>query len=278
MIVETISTDRANLRLVAACSIVALCVVLLSGQACAVPATTGLASLQVADSSPNVSAWLDRQLRLVTAWWQIIEIEWSAFPNGPVLAAASARVADQPLLFSAIAVAVCMFPTLFWIVLRRRRVTALVPASLNDLDGIYRQYEHSDSVPRRSRRGGAAATGDIGDTKGRAPLHGLKSGANQPLGWLDALDKGFRIALTEPTIKIGRHSSNFIVLDDTTVHRYHATLELNQRGLFELQDLGGVNGTFVNGTRCQLKELVDGDILQLGAIRMRFKANPQIQR
>jgi len=266
---------RANFRLLATFPIL-LCA-LLPGPAGAEPATSTASWRPI--SIPLVGqVWFDQQLRLLATWWQTIQSELSTFPNGPLLAVARSNVANRPLLFGAIAVAVCSFLALLWVGLRRRRAIAPTPAVAGNLAGVYRQYERSDSVPRRARRSGATVgSGTIDTTVKRVPLQANR-GAAQVLGWLQTLDNGRRIPLTERTVKIGRHSSNLVILEDTTVHRYHATLELNARGQFELKDLGGANGTFVNGTRCQHKELADGDVLELGTVRMRFQVNRQVSR
>src|SRR5262245_51728772 len=248
------------------------CCVLPPGHACADPAPTVFGHLV-----PLVPAVLDHQFFSVAAWWQTIKAELAVFPNGPLLAAVTSRAVNQPLLFGAIAVAICSFLALLGLWLRRRRLRAAVaPAHAGDLAGVYRRYERSDSVPRRDRRGAKAGSGSIGDTE-PVPQQPDRAAQNA-LGWLENLENGLRIPLTQPTIKIGRHRSNLVILEDATVHRYHATLELGKRGQFQLRDLGGVNGTFVNGSRCQNKELADGDVVELGTVRMRFHVNRQARK
>ena len=55
-------------------------------------------------------------------------------------------------------------------------------------------------------------------------------------------------SLNKPTVAIGSHPSNDVVLDDTTVSRRHATITRKEGG-YELADLGSTNGTYVNGRR-----------------------------
>lgn len=48
------------------------------------------------------------------------------------------------------------------------------------------------------------------------------------------------------TLKIGRSSSNDIILDDMTVSSVHAIIEVQEDGQMFIKDLNSKNGTFVN--------------------------------
>src|SRR5271155_4611511 len=77
-------------------------------------------------------------------------------------------------------------------------------------------------------------------------------------------------SLNKPTIAIGSHPSNDVVLDDTTVSRRHATIT-RKAGSYELADLGSTNGTFVNGRRLVNPiALKPGDEIKFGAVRVAF--------
>jgi FHA domain/zinc-ribbon domain len=68
---------------------------------------------------------------------------------------------------------------------------------------------------------------------------------------------------------IGRSPECGIFLDDVTVSRKHAVLEQrDDRWLIE--DLGSLNGTFVNRERVESAELGDGDEIQIGKYRLTF--------
>ncbi len=80
----------------------------------------------------------------------------------------------------------------------------------------------------------------------------------------------FRIAAGE--VFIGRDSSCEVFLDDVTVSRKHAVLRKDGDGVV-LQDLGSLNGTYVNRRRIDDEEqLSDGDELQIGKFRLAFIA------
>ena len=70
---------------------------------------------------------------------------------------------------------------------------------------------------------------------------------------------------------IGRSPDCPVFLDDVTVSRRHAVL-LERDGRWFVEDLGSLNGTFVNRRRVESSELSDGDELQIGKYRLTFLA------
>jgi FHA domain/zinc-ribbon domain len=71
--------------------------------------------------------------------------------------------------------------------------------------------------------------------------------------------------------RIGRSPECEIFLDDVTVSRNHAVLIARPDG-FVVEDLGSLNGTFVNRRRIDTAVLKGGDELQIGKYRMTFIA------
>lgn len=65
-------------------------------------------------------------------------------------------------------------------------------------------------------------------------------------------------------IHIGRGPANDIVVAELGVSKQHAELRRSLAGRFSIIDLGGHNGTFVNGTRVSQQELEEGDIIAIG--------------
>jgi hypothetical protein len=68
---------------------------------------------------------------------------------------------------------------------------------------------------------------------------------------------------------IGRSPDCEIFLDDVTVSRKHAVLH-RRDDVFVIEDLGSLNGTFLNKRRIESGELNDNDELQIGKYRLSF--------
>jgi len=69
---------------------------------------------------------------------------------------------------------------------------------------------------------------------------------------------------------IGRSPDNDIFLDDVTVSRKHAVV-LQSCGELRIEDLGSLNGTFVNRRRIDAAtRLESGDEVQIGKYRLSF--------
>jgi pSer/pThr/pTyr-binding forkhead associated (FHA) protein len=68
---------------------------------------------------------------------------------------------------------------------------------------------------------------------------------------------------------LGRHPDRDIVLPSLSVSRRHARLR-PESGRFTLDDLGSLNGTFVNGKPIDSVVLADGDEIAIGLIRLVF--------
>lgn len=81
------------------------------------------------------------------------------------------------------------------------------------------------------------------------------------------------VPLKHDIVRIGRHQENDIRLEDKTVHRYHALLHRSPDGDFLIRDLSGEagNGVYVNGSRIEQTALRPGDLVELGAVRLRFQ-------
>lgn len=68
---------------------------------------------------------------------------------------------------------------------------------------------------------------------------------------------------------IGRSPDAGVFLDDVTVSRNHALLVERKDGIF-IDDLGSLNGTYVNRKRIESQQLEDGDEIQVGKYKLTF--------
>jgi pSer/pThr/pTyr-binding forkhead associated (FHA) protein len=68
---------------------------------------------------------------------------------------------------------------------------------------------------------------------------------------------------------IGRSPEAEVFLDDVTVSRNHALLVRRRDGVY-IDDLGSLNGTYVNRRRIESHKLQDGDEVQVGKYKLTF--------
>jgi hypothetical protein len=78
-------------------------------------------------------------------------------------------------------------------------------------------------------------------------------------------------ALQAGRTTVGRSPDCDIFLDDVTVSRRHAVIN-EDGGRFEVEDLGSLNGTFLNRHRIEKALLSDDDEVQIGKYRLVFLA------
>lgn len=80
-------------------------------------------------------------------------------------------------------------------------------------------------------------------------------------------NRGARFLLDKDLITVGRHPESDIFLDDITVSRRHAEFR-RQGGALTVQDVGSLNGTYVNGERAEQRVLDTGDEVQVGKFKL----------
>ncbi|MDB4956995.1 MAG: domain containing protein [Myxococcales bacterium] len=96
------------------------------------------------------------------------------------------------------------------------------------------------------------------------------AGAKVPLTFRifkgDQLLREERLSLS--VIKLGKVPSAHLKLDDETVSRMHAIIEVNGPGDVSIIDLGSTKGTFVNGQKVNKAKLQSGDTIVVGDTRI----------
>jgi pSer/pThr/pTyr-binding forkhead associated (FHA) protein len=85
-----------------------------------------------------------------------------------------------------------------------------------------------------------------------------------------------QFAIARDMLRIGREDDNDIRIPSKDVHRYHAAIYREHDDDWYIADLSGNggNGVRVNGRVCSEARLKDGDIIELGPGRLRFRAGP----
>ena len=91
---------------------------------------------------------------------------------------------------------------------------------------------------------------------------------------------GQTFELDAPMITLGRDPKNSVFLNDMPVSRHHARMDLSNSaaGLATIEDLGSLNGTWVDGAIATRASLKDGSTIQIGTFRMVFHTNARPRR
>jgi pSer/pThr/pTyr-binding forkhead associated (FHA) protein len=80
---------------------------------------------------------------------------------------------------------------------------------------------------------------------------------------------GESFTIDDDRMSIGRTPDASLFLDDVTVSRNHALLVRRRAGLY-IDDLGSLNGTYVNRRRIESHQLADGDEIQIGKYKLSY--------
>jgi len=79
------------------------------------------------------------------------------------------------------------------------------------------------------------------------------------------------LELNKPVITVGRGNANDLVLNDSSVSRFHAVIKLRDNSIF-VADRGSTNGIVLNDIKINKEtELKDGDVALVGRYRLRLE-------
>ncbi|MBR1830310.1 MAG: FHA domain-containing protein [Atopobiaceae bacterium] len=111
-------------------------------------------------------------------------------------------------------------------------------------------------------------------------LSGAAKPANPTLAIVKGPHTGQVFELTDGVVTLGRDPSNAVFLNDMTVSRRHARIDLSgiTSGYATVEDLGSLNRTWVDGAIVNRAMLKDGSTIQIGTFRMVFHTNRKSSR
>jgi pSer/pThr/pTyr-binding forkhead associated (FHA) protein len=101
---------------------------------------------------------------------------------------------------------------------------------------------------------------EIGEVTATGPALVIRAGGGR---------EGESFPVDGERMSIGRRPDAEVFLDDVTVSRDHALLIRRGDG-WHLDDLGSLNGTYVNRQRIESQRLDEGDELQIGKYKLTF--------
>ena len=103
--------------------------------------------------------------------------------------------------------------------------------------------------------------------------HTRPASAWRQRAWLERADNvGARYRIAKGIMRIGRETDNDLCLMEPTVHRYHAILERTPEAEYYITYIGDpdLDGLRIDGRAARRQRLRGGEILEIGAIKLRF--------
>jgi hypothetical protein len=102
----------------------------------------------------------------------------------------------------------------------------------------------------------------------------LKNLPQQTYAFLDEFDGlSTRHPINKTTICIGRNKDNDICLVNDSISSHHAEIHRRRDGTFNIVDLGSTNGVLVNNIKITQLGIKDGDLIELGEVKLNFSLN-----
>lgn len=134
--------------------------------------------------------------------------------------------------------------------------------------------------------GGAGSTWEVSPTlfdgapefqQTTTELGSSQMGTTVVIGWLEELDKAgnkiTRHPMSEGKVTIGRSSDNDLTFNHDSVSIHHATVHRRSDRSLAVTDLRSSNGVYINNKRVEHSVLKDGDLIELGEIRLKVVLN-----
>ena len=93
----------------------------------------------------------------------------------------------------------------------------------------------------------------------------------QPPAMLEDVENGTTYEVSKPLVQIGRDAANDVVLQDMTVSRFHAVIRSGADGSYSIENQSDTNATRVNYQNIGRARLADGDVIEFGATKLRYR-------
>ena len=81
---------------------------------------------------------------------------------------------------------------------------------------------------------------------------------------------GSKYPINKTAIRIGRGRDNDICLPNDSISSHHAEIHMRRDRSFFIVDLNSTNGVLINGEKVTQQELQDGDLIEIGEVRLNF--------
>jgi hypothetical protein len=80
--------------------------------------------------------------------------------------------------------------------------------------------------------------------------------------------------ITLSTCRIGRSRDNEMFINDSSISRKHAEIQRQRNGKYVLYDRNSTNGVLVNSKKISKHTLQEGDIVEIGDVKLKFSEHP----
>jgi len=99
----------------------------------------------------------------------------------------------------------------------------------------------------------------------------FKKDKPKPFATIDAMDgSGTIYYLDKDATRIGRGDDNEITFNNNSISTHHAEIHKRREGDVFIVDLASTNGVYLNEDKVTKATLKDGDLIELGDVRLRF--------
>jgi transcriptional regulator with GAF, ATPase, and Fis domain len=107
----------------------------------------------------------------------------------------------------------------------------------------------------------------------------IEESETNPVSQLIVLEESERsiVPLEGDIITVGRSYENTVTIRDPRSSRFHCRLE-RIGGRYELVDVGSQNGTYLNGSIVSRKSLAEGDLIEIGNVKIFYGSEKRRQR